>query len=174
MKNKQSLLLEFLKESGPRLHGMLLRLTLDDQVAEELMQELFMRLFEIKHLQRINNLQAYACRMAMNLAFDRQRRKRPFLAIPDDQTDHRIPPVDRRLIQAEECRTILDAAAALSGQIRECFVLHYIEQMDYAEIAGQMQKSQPQIRALCSKAIQRIRRIVNEQDAPSYKEAINE
>ena len=174
MNNKQTLLLRFLEESGSRLHGMLTRLMLDEDAAEELMQELFIRLFEIKHLEKIENLQAYACRIAINLAFDRRRKQRSLRAIPDGQTDHRIPPIDLRLIQNEELQGILNAAEKLIGLTRECFVLRYIEQMDYDKIAERTQKSTQQVRALCSKGIQRIRQILNKQNAPFYKEAINE
>ncbi|MBL7214472.1 MAG: sigma-70 family RNA polymerase sigma factor [Phycisphaerae bacterium] len=174
MNTKQRLLLKFLEASGPGLHGMLTRLTLDETVAEELMQNLFIRLFEIKHLEKIENLHAYACRIAINLAFDRRRQHRSFSEIPDSRPDLRIPRVDRRLIQAEEIAKILDAAQQLSGLTRECFVLRYIEQMEYAEIAKRTQKNPQQVRALCSKGTQRIRQILNEQNASFYKEAINE
>lgn len=174
MNKKQLLLLKFLEESGPRLHGMLTRLTLDETVAEELMQELFIRLFEIEHPGKVENLQAYACRIAINLAFDHRRKQRSFRVIPDTQTDHRIPQVDLRLIQNEQLQEILNAAEQLSGQTRECFVLRYIEQLDYDQIAKRTEKNAQQVRGLCSKGIQRIRQILNEQNAPSYKEATNE
>lgn len=138
------------------------------------MQELFLRLFEIKHVEKIENLPAYAARIAINLAFDQRRQQRPFLEIPQDRPDHRIPRIDQRLIQTEEITKILDAAEALGGLTRQCFVLRYVEQMEYEQIAKQTRKNTKQVRALCSKAIQRIHRILNEQNAPFYKEAINE
>ena len=138
------------------------------------MQELFLRLIEIKRPEKIGNLEAYACRIAINLAFERRRRRHIFIEIPQNRPDLRIPNVDLRLIQAEEIQAILNAAGDLSGQMQECFVLHYIEQMDYPEIAKRLHKNQSQVRALCSKAIQRIRLILKEQNAAFYKEAINE
>lgn len=172
MNKKQIQLLRFLEEFGPRLHGLLLRLTLDETAAEELMQELFIRLFEIKRLEKIENLHAYASRIAINLAFDR-RRQRPFLQIPESRPDRRIPNVAHRLMQNEEITRILNAAREMSGLMRECFVLRYVEQMEYAEIAERTRKNKKQVRALCSKGIQRIRQILNEQRT-AYKEAINE
>ncbi len=174
LNKKQIQLLKFLEQSGPRLHGMLTRLTLDETVAVELMQELFIRLFEIKQLEKIKNLQAYACRIAINLAFDRRRQHRSFSEIPEGRPDHRIPHVALRLIQNEEMDMILGAIEQLSGQTRECFILRYIEQMDYEQIAERMQKKTSHVRALCSKGIQRIRQILNDQNASFYKEAINE
>ena len=174
MNKKQLLLLKFLEESGPRLHGMLTRLTLDETVAEELMQELFIRLFEIENLEKIENLQAYACRIAINLAFDRRRKQRSFVGISEGQIDHRTPQVDFQLIQHEQLQQILSAAEQLSGLTRECFVLRHIEQLDYDQIAKRTDKTPQQVRGLCSRGIQRIRQILNNQNASFYKEAINE
>lgn len=174
MDTKQNLLLQFLEQHGRRLHGMLTRLTLDEDIAEELMQELFIRLFQIQNLKQIENLQAYASRIAINLAFDRRRKQRFFKPVPDSQTDSKTPQVCLRLIQKEELEQILNAAELLTGQTRECFVLRYIEQMDHGQIAERTQKNAQQVRALCSKAIRRIRQIVNEQNASFFKEAINE
>jgi RNA polymerase sigma-70 factor (ECF subfamily) len=171
---KQILLLQLLEQSGPRLLGMLTRLTLNQDTAEELMQELFIRLFEIKHSENIENLQAYACRTAINLAFDRRRKQRSLAAVPDNQTDLRIPPVDLRLIQAEQLNQVLNAIEHLSGLTRECVVLRYMEQMDDNEIAERIHKNTQQVRGLCSKGIQRIRQILNEQEASFYKESIHE
>ena len=174
MNKKQTLLLRFLEESGSRLHGMLTRLTLDEHTADELMQELFIRLFEIRHLEKIENLQAYSYRIAINLAFDRRRKQRFFKPIPDDLVDNRNQPIHLRLVQNEELDHILSAAEQLSGQTRECFVLRYIEQMDYKAITERTDKTAQQVRGLCSRAIGRIRQILNDQNASFYKEAINE
>lgn len=174
MDKKQILLLQLLEQSGPRLLGMLTRLTLDQDAAEELMQELFIRLFEIEHIENIENLQAYACRTAINLAFDRRQKQRSFAAVPDNQTDRRIPPVDLQLIQAEQLDQILNALEQISGLTRECVVLRYMEQMDDNEIAKRIHKNTQQVRGLCSKGIQRIRQILNEQETSFYREAINE
>ena len=174
MSEKENILLKLLDRSGPKLHGMLYRLTLDADVAEDLMQDLFTRLCELKKPASIKNLEAYACRIAINLAFDRRRKQGSLIRLSETLTDHKTPQVDRQLIRNEELQHILDAAEQLSGLTRECFVLRYIEQMDYDAIAERVQKTTQQVRGLCSKAIQRIRQILNDQNASFYKEAINE
>lgn len=174
MNKKQKLLLRFLEESGDRLHRMLTRLTLDETTAEELMQELFVRLFEMRNLEKIENLHAYATRIAINLAFDQHRKQQHFRPIPIDLEDSRIPNINLRISRNEDIQQILDVARQLSGLTRECFVLRYIEQMDYGRIAERIGKTPQQVRGLCSKGIQRIRQIINDQNAPYYKEAINE
>ncbi len=172
MRPKENILLKLLDKSGHKLHGMLYRLTLDEDAAEDLMQELFIRLCELKQPQKIKNLEAYACRIAINLAFDRRRKQRSFTSIPEQFTDRRIQSVDFRLLQKEQLTKTLEAVDKLSDLTRECIVLRHIEQMDYDRIAERMNKSQQQIRGICSKGIQRVREILNAHPTISFKESI--
>lgn len=175
MSEKEEILLDLLRRSGRKLHGMLTRLTLNEDIAEDLMQDLFIRLCQLGNPEAIKNLEAYACRAAINLAFDWQRKQKgSFKTLSENFADTGIPNVDRQMIQNERLEPILSAVEQLRGDMRECFVLHYIEQMDYPQIAERTQKNPQQVRALCSKGIHRIRQILNVQNAPFYKEAINE
>jgi len=63
-------LLAMLDRSGPHLHVLLTRLTLREDVAEELMQELFLKLSRSDGFRRAHDPVAYACRAATHLAFD--------------------------------------------------------------------------------------------------------
>ena len=173
MNRKENILLKLLERSGPKFHGILLRITLDKEAAEELMQDLFVKLCQIRNLKTIENLEAYTARMAINLAFDwRRKQKYSFATL----SENLHPFVQKPAISAdnEELQQILNASEQLKGLTRECFALRYIEQMDYDRIAERTQKTTQQVRALCSKGIQRIRQILNEQNASFYKEAINE
>ena len=67
-------LLELLERKGKSLYKLLFRLTLSEETAEELMQELFVRLGKSKRCSDIENLYAYARKTALNLAFDYYRR----------------------------------------------------------------------------------------------------
>jgi RNA polymerase sigma-70 factor (ECF subfamily) len=174
LKAKKTQLLRLLEESGPKLYNMLTRLTLSDDIAEELMQDLFIKLFEIQHLRKIKNLEAYACRIAINLAFDWRRKKRTFAVILDNHPDPRIHQVDLKLIQQEDLVRVLNAIEQLPNQMRECVVLRYIEQMSYDQIAQRIQKNNPSVRVQCSKGLKRLRQILNNKNASLSREAINE
>ena len=69
-------LLELLDRSGAELYALLTRLTLHEDVAEELMQDLFIKLSNSRSAAKITNLDAYARRAAINLAFDWRRARR--------------------------------------------------------------------------------------------------
>ena len=76
MKDRPLNLLELLDRAGPSLHVLLTRLTLRQDVAEELMQELFIRLHNSRSFIRTAKPSAYAFRTAVNLAMDWRRRKK--------------------------------------------------------------------------------------------------
>lgn len=163
MKKEDELILDLLNRSGPKLLALLNRLTLDEHTAEELLQELFMRLCRKNGLAAVRNLEAYACRTAIHLALDdRRRQKQARLFLRARRPDEASPPAALSPEDREQIERILDAAGQLAGHMRECFVLRYIEQMDYAGIAGRLDKTPKQVRALCSKALGRIRQIVNQ------------
>ena len=75
-----------------------------------------------------------------------------------------------RLIDREEVQRILEALDDTPKLARDCVLLRYLEQETYAEIADQMGKTPHQVRALCSKAIGRLRkllRVESEEERPS-------
>lgn len=173
MSQKNKILLDLLDRSGPKLMATLNRLVLDEQTTEDLIQELFVRLYDRKDLLQIKNLQAYAFRTAINLAFDyrRDQKRRRIFAV-EELPAPKLPPAGLAAEEHEQLERILDTAETLEGLTRECFVLHYVEQMEYPAIAERLDKTPKQVRALCSKALTRIRQMLNKQSGnPSLKEA---
>ena len=154
--------LEFLERSGPALYGLLTRLTLSEDVAEDLMQELFIKLSKSNRLDKARSPEAYARRCAINLAFDwRHRNQQAALALDAvrEPASNRISPVDE-LIGREQLQEVLAAIARLRGLSREAFVLHHIEQNSYEQIAKGLDKQPHQVRALCAKAMTRLRTLL--------------
>jgi RNA polymerase sigma factor (sigma-70 family) len=68
---------------------------------------------------------------------------------------------------------VLNAIGQLSGLSRETFVMRYIEQDSYEEIAKEVGKEPHQVRALCSKAMTRLRNIVNNKQRSTGKGVSN-
>lgn len=159
MENRQEKLFELLDKSGASLYALLTRLTLREDVAEELMQELFIKLSNYKGLRKIKNWNAYAHKAAVNLAFDwRRRQKRACLSldnVPEIASNEKSPLSN--LINSEESQEMLDAIRQLNKAPRQAIVMRYIQQQPYEDIAEQMNKNSHQVRALCHKAINRLR-----------------
>jgi RNA polymerase sigma-70 factor (ECF subfamily) len=155
-------LLELLDKSGAELFALLTRLTLRQDVAEELMQELFIKLSHSRGPDKAANWDAYARKAAVNLAFDWRRcRKRaePKLEPVCEQDSDGESPLGK-LIHSEELAETLNAIERLNKLSRQVVVLRYIQQKSYDDIAGELGKSSHHVRALCSRAMSRLRDIL--------------
>jgi len=174
--DRQKELLELLDKSGASLYALLTRLTLREDVAEELMQELFIKLCNSRHFNKAGNRQAYAHRAAINLAFDwRRSRKRKPLSLDQisEPASNDGSPLGK-LVQTEELNEILNAISQMNKVPREAFVMRYIQEETYDYIAQQLGKTAHHVRALCSRALNHLRDILaHNQSSFSEKEAQN-
>ena len=171
MENRQRQLLELLDTSGAALYALLTRLTLREDIAEELMQDLFVKLSNTRRPAKIHNWGAYAHRAAINLALDWQRRqKRALLSLEHvgEPASGDISPLPK-LIHAEELQETLNAIGQLKKTSRQALVMRYIQQESYELIAEQLGKTPHQVRALCSKALDHLRRILGKNGSPSCR-----
>jgi len=160
--NRQTELLELLDKSGANLYALLTRLTLREDVAEELMQELFLKLNNSSRFDKAVNRQAYTRRVAINLAFDwRRRQKRNPLRLDQvrEPASNDSSPLGK-LVQTEELDEILNAIGRLNRSSREAFVMRYIQEKSYDYIAEQLDKTAHHVRALCSRALNHLRNIL--------------
>jgi len=161
--DRRTELLELLDRSGASLFALLTRLTLRQDVAEELMQELFLRLHGAREQGDIDCWYAYARRAAINLAFDWRRREKSRRLCPLDESLERVSQAGSplsKLIESEELEQVLTAIGRLRGPSREAFVLRYIQQESYEDIAEQLGKTPHHVRALCSRAMSALRELV--------------
>ena len=162
MRSRQKELLELLARSGANLYALLTRLTLREDVAEELMQELFIKLSNSRGLDKVTNWEAYARKAAINLAFDwRRSRKRAALRLGQvsELASNDDSPLGK-LIHSEELQETLNAIGRLNKTSREALVMRYIQQESYENIAEQLGRTSHQVRALCSRALNHLRDIL--------------
>ena len=175
MSSRQKELLELLDKSGAELYALLTRLTLREDVAEELMQELFIKLNNSRFAGSVANLKAYARKSAINLAFDwRRRQKRTVLAVgqvvePASNDDSPLG----KLIHTEELTETLNAVGRLRKSSREVIVMRYLQQESYENIAEQLGKTSHHVRALCSRAIHQLRDVLGSNEHKPSKKEIN-
>lgn len=161
MSNQSARVAGLVEAGGERLYRLLARLTMREEVADDLLQELVVRLSQSDGFQRANDPFAYARRTAINLAFDwrrrgKSRRKTEPLA---EEPAVRAPDLLGKLVDHEDLEQVLAALARLSPLSRNCLVLHYLEQLSYTEVADQLTVSAHQVRAACHKGIRRIQRL---------------
>jgi len=164
---RQEKILQLLDTSGPRLHRLLARLTRREDLTGDLLQELFLRLWNSKSFDKAQDPFAYACRSAINLAFEwRREQKNTYTPLEKDcpgaQDDSSAL---GKLIRAEELEHVLEATAKLTQLARDVVVMRYIQQDSYEEIAERLSKSPQHMRSLCARAMAQLRKIlVNENE----------
>ncbi len=126
------------------------------------MQDLFIKLVNSKDLEKVENLTAYARTVATNLAFDWRRKKVHRAYVPTEDIPE--PAAEQKsqltlLQEDEQLQRIMEAAQRLSRTQRQVFVLRYIEQQSFEQIAEAVGKTPHHVRALSSRALTRVRAI---------------
>lgn len=153
-------LLALLDEMGPRLLRLLTRLTLSKEVAEDLLQELFLKLWKADGFHQSREPAAYAYRSAIHLAFDWRRNNRRTIqelhlhVRTAEQAD--ATPL-ATLMQREELALVLEALNGLSEKMRDAVVLRHIQQESYETVANHLGTTPHQARSLCHKGICQVR-----------------
>ncbi len=102
-------LLELLETVGPRVHILLTKITGRVDAADDLLQELFVKLLRSDGFAKAPNQEAYLIRSAIHLAFDWRklnRRSAPYEESSQDRDPRAIAPIDA-LIQSESVRAVL-------------------------------------------------------------------
>jgi RNA polymerase sigma-70 factor (ECF subfamily) len=159
---RQKKILQLLDTSGPHLHRLLARLTRREDVVGDLLQELFLRLWNSKGFDKAKDPFAYAYRVAINLAFEWRRRQQ----IRRQPLEGNCPVVQDsssalgKMIQAEELEQVLDATSKLTDLARDVVVMRYIEQDSYEEIAERLGKKPQYMRSVCAKAMAHLRELL--------------
>ncbi len=160
--------LKLLEDNGEQLHALLVRLTLREDVAEDLMQELFLKLARGDRLLHARDALAYAIRAAANLAFDwrraQKRRPRTESTEKGENVPARSPAGE--LIASEEIERVLSALDCLPRRDRDLIVMRYLQERNYGAMAHRLGRTPHQVRALCHKAVRRLRRIVEKSPSP--------
>jgi RNA polymerase sigma factor (sigma-70 family) len=162
---------QLLAEQGRQLHALLFRLTLRADVAEDLLQDLFCKLAHSDAFQRAKNPLGYAYRTATNLAFDWRRagKRNPTCEFDGANLASATPSPLVDLLRREELEQTLTAIGELAPSSRDIVVLRYLQQESYETIAKQFGKTEHQIRALASKAIQQLRGLVGQEPKQKAK-----
>ena len=162
MIERQQKILRLLNISGPRLHRLLARLTRREDVIGDLLQELFIRLWNSKTFDKADDPLAYAYRTAINLAFEWRRQQQTVCqSVEGDYPAAKDnPSALGKMIQDEELEQVLDATSKLNDLARDVVVMRYIEQESYETIAERLGKKPQHLRSVCAKAMARLREVL--------------
>lgn len=128
--------------------------------AEDVVQDVFVRVLEHRRsLSAVRDLRVWLIRIAWNLALDRRRRIRP------EQMDEIFAqslvassvPADQALDEAERMKSVLRELERLPRGERHVLLLSAIEELETAEMAEVLGRSESAVRALLFRARTRLR-----------------
>ena len=161
MPDSSDILVELLEQEGGRLLSLLKRLTLREDIAADLLQDLAVRLLESRTFVQARSKAAFARRSAINLAFNWRRSRKRQMAPLEAEVPGPAASPQKQAADAEQFQAILEAGETLSDLHREVFILHYVEQEPYEAIADQLGKTPQQVRGLAHRAVEEIRSRLN-------------
>ncbi|MDP3339324.1 RNA polymerase sigma factor [Frigidibacter sp.] len=147
----------------PALRRLLSRMTGSLSMADDLVQDVFVRLMETEvRASQIRNPRAYLHQSARNIAINALRRQQRYVS--DDaaaEMPDPAPPVVERLIAREELLRVMRAIAALPARRREVFVLSRVDNRTYDEIAAQLGISRNTVMVQIVRALSDLRRALD-------------
>jgi RNA polymerase sigma-70 factor (ECF subfamily) len=151
------------------LVNFLFRMVRDAATAEDLAQEVFLRVYRArKQYSPSAKFTTWLFRIATNLALNsvrdnRHRRMDVSLDAPveEDEAPRELPAremrIDEHMIERDRAQFIRRAVAALPEKQRVAVLLHKYEEMDYGEIAKILECSESALKSLLFRAYETLR-----------------
>lgn len=139
------------------------RILNDMTAAEDVVQEVFIRVWERRDRWQPRSVTAFLFRMARNLAVDvaRSRGTRRERERTRWQDTHRNPSTPAGVFEKQELSETVDRAIqSLPGRQREAFTLAYLENLSYIEIAEVMGISPKTVGNHISAALTQLREVL--------------
>jgi RNA polymerase sigma factor (sigma-70 family) len=151
-----------LESHGTRLHALMYRLTLRADVADDLLQDLAVRLAGAGAFAAAASPYAFARTAATRLAMDWHRRQRPRrneTATVDLDTlahDSAGDPA-ASLVHREQWEGLLAHLATLDERDQTLLTMRYLDGCDFEQIAAETKSTPHRVRGLVHKALGRLR-----------------
>lgn len=149
----------FYRDRAPALRRRLQSRVGSGEEANDIVHEAFARLIGAASFQRLRQPDAFLGRIVRNLLIDRARRlSARSVHVPlDEAGEVPVRAEQEDLIEAEQMADrYRKAVASLPPRMREVFLLHRVEELDYREIAARLQISVRTVEWHFAEAIVRI------------------
>ena len=158
------------------IHHFLYRMVRNQAIAEELAQEVFLRVYRSRESYRAEaKFTTWLYRIATNLAVNHARDTKHeravqnvYLDAPDEQTGTRPdvacdePSAEQRLLREERTKAIRAQVRSLPERQQMAVVLHKYQGMDYREIGQVLKLSESAVKSLLFRAYQTLRETLKE------------
>lgn len=151
------------EQSRDAVYGYLVYMTKDTALAEDLSQEVFLRMF--LHLDKFRedaSVRTWALRIARNVFLSYAKKKRPLLL--EEQEWEPEPDIDRNepeeeFLKKEQAQRVRQCLMCLGEQERTVLLLRDFEELSYEEVARVMNLTAEVVKSRIYRARQKFRRI---------------
>jgi len=156
------------RHRGP-LVGFFFRMLRDQALAEDLAQEVFLRVYQVREryepeakfttwLYRIaTNLALNAIRDRKETATSAQGGEAPDAASLAERLPDGKPSAEQQLVESERARVIWEAVESLAENQRAAVLLHKYQDVDYRQIAAILEISESAVKSLLFRAYENLR-----------------
>lgn len=133
--------------------------------AEDVCSETFLRYFKaLEKGTEIKNPKSFLFKICKNLIIDRKREKERHFSLDPGELQLKDPKGNpEKAVSLElEIERVLKVLDALPDDYKDVVIMRYVEEMEIKEIAEVMDKTENSVRILLSRALQRIRELLQE------------
>ena len=141
----------------------------NDEDANDLAQEAFLRMHKFQQSRRLDNARAFLYKTANNLVVDQMRRARvhdkylSFEMLPeesDEENDKFAPSAERTVSAEQELDQIYKVVDQMPDKVRRAFLMHRSKDLSYPEIASEMGVSTSMVEKYIIQALKILRQEV--------------
>jgi RNA polymerase sigma-70 factor (ECF subfamily) len=157
---EQPALVELYRRHGRRVYPLIRRIVIDESLADEVLQDVFVRLWTRPEQYRpeAGQLLAWLMTVARNLALDALRREKKWRAHADlDDHVHHLT-ADAPGVDADVAAAVRHAMAMLPADQQRTVELAYFEGLTHAELAARLGEPLGTVKSRLRLALEKLRR----------------
>jgi RNA polymerase sigma-70 factor (ECF subfamily) len=139
-----------------------LRMGYSKEVAEDLTQEVFLRVWEKRKSfnNKKGNVRTWIYRIARNLVIDEYRKRKDLLNLNNYEGEGRV--VEEDMILNEMQSYVLKKMFELNDSEQELITLYYIEELEIKEVANIVDKGYDATKMAINRALHKLKDLCNE------------
>ncbi|HEX7041865.1 MAG TPA: RNA polymerase sigma factor [Patescibacteria group bacterium] len=130
------------------------------EITEDIVSDIFLKAWEKLDTFKKGNFQAWVYMIARNKVIDHYRQNREHVSLNEEITEEKIN-LEDDVLNKLEVERIKDAIKNLTEDQQEVIILKFIEDVSNSEIANIMGKREDAVRALSSRGIKELRKLLN-------------
>ncbi|MGD9909652.1 MAG: RNA polymerase sigma factor [Candidatus Izemoplasmatales bacterium] len=161
-KGDMSVFQQFYDETYRQVFYMAYSISHDKSLAEDIMQDTYMKMIEMLPTYHSTNPLAYLLTIAKNLSINEYHKRKKVIHSDDYFETYQSIVIDNASIQAEKKEIIQQALSQLSDIEKDVYLLHNLENLRHREIALILDKPIGTITWLYQQANQKIKKWLEE------------